>query len=242
MIAVSLIEKAFPYNILSFPVGTMCKASDLLAAYEMVKVSATKGGLNVFTLAGDGDSCLTAIQHSGMFNTIRTEHSLLNTLEYPPMLAFSSSGDFPTQDICHSLKKLVNNMHFHNTRLLFLADTEEIKDSTFVINWSVVLELAATNENFRDCLSLTTLQHADKQNPACASELFATWQIVTEAGFLGAGAYFKAAYLLLAAFYDKSLGPQKYITRQGVFINLFYGYFFYSPTLWCGRPLLMIPL
>ena len=69
----------------------MCKASDLLAAYEMVKVSATKGGLNVFTLAGDGDSCLTAIQHSGMFNTIRTEHSLLNTLEYPPMLAFSSS-------------------------------------------------------------------------------------------------------------------------------------------------------
>ena len=158
------------------------------------------------------------------------------------MLAFSSSGDFPTQDICHSLKKLVNNMHFHNTRLLFLADTEEIKDSTFVINWSVVLELAATNENFRNCLSLTTLQHADKQNPACASELFATWQIVTEAGFLGAGAYFKAAYLLLAAFYDKSLGPQKYITRQGVFINLFYGYFFYSPTLWCGRPLLMIPL
>ena len=83
------------------------------------------------------------------------------------------------------------------------------------------MELAATNENFRDCLSLTTLQHADKQNPACASELFATWQIVTEAGFLGAGAYFKAAYLLLAAFYDKSLGPQKYITRQGVFINLF---------------------
>ena len=210
-ILVPLIEKAFPYNILSFPVGTMCKASDLLAAYEMVKVSATKGGIHVFTLPGDGDSRLTSIQHSGMFNTLRTEHSLLNTLEYPPMLAFSSSGDFPTQDICHSLKKLVNNMHFHSTRLLFLADTEEIKDSTFVINWSVVLELAATNENFRDCLSLTTLQHADKQNPACACELFAT-----EAGFLGAGAYFKAAYLLLAAFY--------------------------SPTFWCGRPLWMIPL
>ena len=30
---------------------------------------------------------------------------------------------------------------------------------------------------------------------------------ITEAGFLGAGDYFKAAYLLLAAFYDKSLGP-----------------------------------
>ena len=56
-------------------------------------------------------------------------------------------------------------------------------------------------------MSLTTLQYSDRQNPSCASKLVATstWELVTTAGYRGLGGYLKAAFLLLAAFYDRSL-------------------------------------
>ena len=56
-----------------------------------------------------------------------------------------------------------------------------------------------------ETVSLTTLQHSDRQNPQCAAELMATWDVLKQAGFLSLSAYLKAGFLLLAAFYDKSL-------------------------------------
>ena len=109
------------------------------------------------------------------------------------------------RDMCHVLKKLVNCLHYLDTRFIIMADAEAVVDQTYTLNWGIILQLASENEQFRDSVSLTTLQHSDKQNPACASELVANWELVTEAGFLSLGAYLKAAFLLLSAFYDKTL-------------------------------------
>ena len=86
-----------------------------------------------------------------------------------------------------------------------MADTEAVVDTTYTLNWGMILQLAADDETFRDSVSTTTLQHSDRQNPACATELMATWSLVTKAGFLSLGAYFQAGFLLLSAFYDRTL-------------------------------------
>ena len=109
------------------------------------------------------------------------------------------------QDICHVLKKLVNCLHYLGTRFIIMADTEAVVDTTYTLNWGMILQLAADDETFRDSVSTTTLQHSDRQNPACATELMATWSLVTKAGFLSLGAYFQAGFLLLSAFYDRTL-------------------------------------
>ena len=109
------------------------------------------------------------------------------------------------QDICHVLKKLVNCIHYLGTRFIIMADTEAVVDTTYTLNWGMILQLAADDETFRDSVSTTTLQHSDRQNPACATELMATWSLVTKAGFLSLGAYFQAGFLLLSVFYDRTL-------------------------------------
>ena len=103
------------------------------------------------------------------------------------------------------LKKLVNCIHYLGTRFIIMADTEAVVDTTYTLNWGMILQLAADDETFRDSVSTTTLQHSDRQNPACATELMATWSLVTKAGFLSLGAYFQAGFLLLSAFYDRTL-------------------------------------
>ena len=109
------------------------------------------------------------------------------------------------QDICHVLKKLVNCLHYLSTRFIIMADSYSIEDTKFTLNWGMILKLATESEEFRDSVSLTTLQHSDRQNPQCAAELMATWDVLKQAGFLSLSAYLKAGFLLLAAFYDKSL-------------------------------------
>ena len=65
-ILVPLIEKAFPYNI------ERCVKRVIYLQPMKWQVTCS--------LPGDGDSRLTSIQHSDMFNTVRTEHSLRGTL------------------------------------------------------------------------------------------------------------------------------------------------------------------
>ena len=105
------------------------------------------------------------------------------------------------------VEKLVNCLHYLSTRFIIMADSYSIEDTKFTLNWGMILKLATRTESeeFRDSVSLTTLQHSDRQNPQCAAELMATWDVLKQAGFLSLLAYLKAGFLLLAAFYDKSL-------------------------------------
>ena len=43
-------------------------------------------------------------------------------------------------------------------------------------------------------LYLTTLQHVGRENPACATELLATWSLVSKAGFSSLGTYLQAGF------------------------------------------------
>ena len=155
------------YNLVSFPVGKLLKGEDLLAAYKMVKSVAKGCDVIVKSLPGDGDTRLTSIQHGGEFSFTGTEHVELTKLEYPPFLYFSEEGDFPLQDICHVIKKLINNLHYHDTRFMFMADPDQVEDSKYVLNWSIILELAEKNEEFRDSVSLLPCNmQINKTHPA----------------------------------------------------------------------------
>ncbi len=75
-----------------------------------------------------------------------------------------------------------------------MADSYSIEDTKFTLNWGMILRLATESNEFRDSVSLTTLQHSDRQNPQCAAELMATWDVLKQAGFLSLSAYLKAGF------------------------------------------------
>ena len=50
------------------------------------------------------------------------------------------------QDICHVLKKLVNCLHYLNTRFIIMADAESVVDQAYTLNWGIILKIAAENE------------------------------------------------------------------------------------------------
>lgn len=112
---------------------------------------------------------------------------------------------FPCRTSVMCWKKLVNCLHYLSTRFIIMADSDSIEETKFTLNWGMILKLATESEEFRDSVSLTTLQHSDRQNPQCAAELMATWDVLKQAGFLSLSAYLKAGFLLLVTFYDKSL-------------------------------------
>ena len=82
-----------------------------------------------------------------------------------------------------------------------MAHTVKVRDSKYTSNWGMILVLAPS----RDAVSLTTLQHADRQNPACATGLMATWSLFKKAGVSSLEVYLQAGFLSIALFYDKSL-------------------------------------
>ena len=108
------------------------------------------------------------------------------------------------QYICHVLKKLVNCLQYIDTSFIDMAHTVKVRDSKYTSNWGMILVLAPRNNQSRDAVSLTTLQHADRQNPACATGLMATWSLFKKAGVSSLEVYLQAGFLLIALFYDKS--------------------------------------
>ena len=103
-------------------------------------------------ISGDGDQRLRSIQMNGSFCVKTASQSELSKLEYPPVFYFNKTGDFPMQDICHVLKKLVNCLHYLSTRFIIMADSDSIEDTKFTLNWGMILKLATESEEFRDCI------------------------------------------------------------------------------------------
>ena len=84
------------------------------------------------------------------------------------------------------------------------------------MRWDIITHCWETSETFQDLVTKSSVCLSDKQDPSLVTELCFAYLIFYELGYHGMALYMEMMYLLLTAFYDKSLNPFERVVNVSI--------------------------
>ena len=212
-----LVENSFNYALMTHPIGSLFKASDLEKLYADITSLASRVGIDIISLAGDGDKRLSSSQWTQ--SNFPHKYNWLTEEEFPFLIGLNTRDQISMQDILHNCKKFRNNAKYGPTRLLLFGDPENViiaERYAFVASWDVIIHMYNTNRHFKDSVTRSSIAVHDKQDPSLVTELCFTYQLFYDEGYHGMGLLLELIYLMFTAFYDKSLTPADRMVRASI--------------------------
>ena len=209
-----LCKGSFNYCLVTHPIGNMFKGPILKSLYADLTDLGQDAGIEIISIAGDGDQRLRSIQLQQ--NHIPHKYQWLTKEEFPIVIGLNPRGQIAMQDLLHDLKKLRNNCKYLSKILLIFANPSIISYEerlTYAVRWDIVLFMFQNSAAFQEQVNRSAIAVHDKQDPSLATELCFTYQMFYDQGFHGMGLYLEVMYLLFTSFYDKSLSPSDRMVR-----------------------------
>ena len=212
MVALALIPGSRPYCVGMYSVAKGSDSNALFTAHRQVVSIATKSGLNVVTLPGDGDVTLRSIQW-GFFTCKR--YNWFTELTIPLHLFYDSNGErpmFSLQDPLHVLKKLRNNVKRLETRCLALG-YDKRKEKQFTVRWDLIYTFFKFHPEVMLHASISAMNLTDKQDPSLVMDISRLYEFLITYEYTSLGLYFKATHYIAEAYLDKQLDPYQRVYK-----------------------------
>ena len=123
------------------------------------------------------------------------------------------------QDSLHAMKKMRNNAKYLSTKLILFCNPANITMENrlkYVVRWDVIFELYSKNKRFRQRTPKSSVLLTDKQDPSAVADLCYYYQAFYDMEYHGTGLWLEMTYLMLSAFFDKSLSPEDRIVNISI--------------------------
>ena len=206
-----MCERSFNFCLVIHPIGKGFTHTDFQRFYQILIELANDNDMKVLGLAGDGDNRMRAFQRR-MYVDFPLGYAWLQEEEFGLWFGLGKDfGDIGIQDLLHVLKKLRNNLKYLSSKLLLFCDPDKCtfkERLKYIARWDAVIWMWENCEEFRDAVCTNCITVKDKQDPTAVTEMCFCYDLFYEAGFHGTGLVLELIYLLLSAFYDKSLKPE----------------------------------